>query len=94
MDDDLASRASEISEESEWYQHPNGALHEKSLDDEDLAEAVKPAFGFWLFPIDPFGKLPGNAISENVPFERFSDDLFMDLTGNLPELGLLSLPSS
>lgn len=94
MDDDLASRAFETSEESEWYQHPTGALHEKSLDDEDLAETIQPAFGFWLFPIDAFGKLPENAISEDVPFERFSDDLFMDLSRNRPELGLLSLPPS
>lgn len=70
--------------------YPIGALHEKYRD-EDLDKATKPAFGFWLFPMDAFGKLPEKAVSEDVPFKRFAKGL-LDLTEHWPELGLLSLP--
>lgn len=43
------------------YKHPIGALYGK-YKDEDLEKAVKPAFGFWVFPVavDVFGKIPSS----------------------------------
>ncbi|KAL9130836.1 MAG: hypothetical protein Q9217_001088 [Psora testacea] len=42
---------------------PIGASAEK-FRDEDLEKAVRPAFGFWLFPVDVLGPLDGEGLSE------------------------------
>ena len=48
-----------------WKQ-PVGTLYGK-YKDEDLEKAAKPAFGFWMFPVDVFGKVPtSDAESENI----------------------------
>lgn len=84
----LALRYFDISDQVTQY--PIGSLHEK-YKNEDLEKAVKPAFGFWLFPMDAFGTLPPEAVSEEAWFRPFTKEL-LDMTEHWPELGLLSLP--
>ncbi|KAI9654533.1 MAG: hypothetical protein M1821_006623 [Bathelium mastoideum] len=62
------------------------AAQSEKYKNEDLTKAVKPAFGFWLFPVDELGALPEKELSE----DRFSG--FLDLTKHWPELALLDLP--
>ena len=66
---------------------PIGALHEKYVN-EDLEKAVRPALGFWLFPIHAFGGFPAEESVQNRSFGKE----FLNLTQYWPELGLLSLP--
>ena len=61
------------------YKMPIGAQSEE-YKDEDLEKAVKPAFGFWLFPV--------NAVDAPLGDNNWS----MDLSNHLPELALSSLP--
>ncbi|KAK3389871.1 hypothetical protein B0H63DRAFT_105021 [Podospora didyma] len=46
---------------------------------EELAKAVRPAFGFWLFPAEALGPLEGNISGSKKVF---------DMTGFWPELAL------
>lgn len=58
---------------------PIGAEHEKYRN-EDLERAVKPAFGFWLFPVEALGALEeGQNLGQAL-----------DLTEHWPELALSS----
>ena len=68
----------------------SGASSEK-YKNEDLEKAVKPAFGFWLFPIDSLGALSEEGISEDVGFQPKPKDL-LNMTEYWPELALSSLP--
>jgi hypothetical protein len=49
---------------------------------EELAEAVRPAIGFWLFPAEALGGLEGDLSGTKKVF---------DMTGHWPELALSSL---
>lgn len=71
------------------YNYPVGALHERYRH-EDLENAVKPAFGFWLFPVcpDESGRMPS---SFGDPHPSGKDDL-LDLSGFWPGIGLMDLP--
>jgi hypothetical protein len=64
------------------YKFPVGAQSER-YKNEDLETAVKPAFGFWLFPIDVLGSLEETG-GPDTPLWDFSK--------NCPELGVVSLP--
>ena len=57
---------------------PVGAEDEKYRN-EDLEKAVRPAFGFWLFPVKALGSLEDGKT-------------FLDMTEYWPELALSSLP--
>ena len=48
---------------------PIGALHEKHVN-EDLEKAVRPALGFWLFPINVFGGFPAEGSVQNRSFGK------------------------
>ena len=58
---------------------------------EDLEKAVKPAFGFWLFPVNALGAFPEEGLSEDEGFRPKTKQL-LDLTQYWPELALSSLP--
>jgi hypothetical protein len=51
---------------------------------EDLENAVKPAFGFWLFSIDAFG--PFNKNGDPVPNGETNGREYKDLSRHYPEL--------
>lgn len=53
------------------YKCAIGALPEKWIN-EDLEKAVKPASGFWLFPMDAFGPVPSGAIK---PDRRWAKEI-------------------
>lgn len=69
---------------------PVGAQDEKYRN-EDLENAVRPAFGFWLFPLEALGRIgkDGLLIDEET---RPRGEMFRDMTEHWPELGLSSLP--
>ena len=69
---------------------PIGASSEK-FHDEDLEKAVRPAFGFWLFPVDALGPLHEEGLSEDEGF-RPKAKRMLDMTEQWPELALSSLP--
>ena len=69
---------------------PVGASSEK-FQNEDLEKAVKPAIGFWLFPVDALGALPEEGLSEDEGFQP-RPKWILDMTEHWPELALLSLP--
>lgn len=50
--------------------------------DGDLGKAVRPAFGFWVFPIQVLGSLGGN----------WEFKVLWDLSTHWPELWLAKLP--
>ncbi|CAF9935745.1 hypothetical protein IMSHALPRED_010329 [Imshaugia aleurites] len=58
---------------------------------EDLENAVRPAFGFWLFPLEALGRIgqDGLLVDEET---RPRGEMFRDMTTHWPELGLSSLP--
>ncbi|PYI09231.1 hypothetical protein BO78DRAFT_363397 [Aspergillus sclerotiicarbonarius CBS 121057] len=78
---------------SRW---PVGAKHEKYRN-EDLENAVKPAFGFWLFPLEALGIPPLPADGDTVEWLVQPDDYqikakqILDLTDHWPELALFGL---
>ena len=69
---------------------PIGAESEK-YKDEDLERAVKPAFGFWLFPVDALGPLQEKGVPEHQGF-RSVPKRMLDMTEHWPELALLNVP--
>lgn len=66
-----------------------GAEH-KDWKDEDLSKAVRPAFGFWLFPIEALGPLRTLADPGDESHRREGKRV-VDMTGYWPELGLSRL---
>lgn len=66
---------------------PIGAEDEK-YKNEDLENTVRPAFGFWLFPVEALGPIDGEGLSENLG----SRPDFVNMTEYWPELALSSLP--
>ena len=69
---------------------PVGA-HDEKYRNEDLENAVRPAFGFWLFPLEALGRIgnDGLLVDEET---RPRGEMFKDMTEHWPELGLLRLP--
>jgi 2EXR family len=61
----------------------------KTVELEDLAKAVKPAFGFWLFPVDAFG--PFGRDGEPVSNGETNGREYKDLSAFYPELALSTL---
>ena len=68
---------------------PVGAQHEE-FRNEHLENAVRPAFGFWLFPLEALGRIGGDGLL--VEETRPRGEMLRDMTGHWPELGLSSLP--
>ncbi|KAK4696812.1 hypothetical protein P7C71_g1171, partial [Lecanoromycetidae sp. Uapishka_2] len=69
---------------------PVGAEHE-DWKNEDLEKAVRPAFGFWLFPLEALGPLREEGVPKNKGF-RSRGKVILDMTDYWPELALTSLP--
>jgi hypothetical protein len=60
---------------------------------EELAACARPAFGFWLFPIQALGELPPTSASmDSVTRQFFWGKRVVDLSKYRPELGLFDLP--
>lgn len=74
------------------YRLPVGAESER-YKNEDLEAAVKPAFGFWLFPIHVLGPVQEDGVPEQHDFRRdgFPPTLW-DFSKDWPELWVASLP--
>ncbi|KAI9044326.1 2EXR domain-containing protein [Aspergillus affinis] len=68
---------------SEFYYEMVGALDGENKY-EDLEKAVKPVFGFWIFPLRLFGKIPS---SEKECYEVDGKQT-LDLSDYLPGLGI------
>ena len=81
------------SESSTWFtgrddiKWPIGAT-QGEYDAQDKASFVKPAFGFWLFPMEAMGPLQEEGVPENEGF-RQRGKAILDLTKHWPELALL-----
>lgn len=56
-------------------------------DSEDLQRAVKPAFGFWLFPLDALGQIPKDVAGTSI----FRPKRMLDVREHWPELVLMDL---
>lgn len=72
---------------SKW---PPGANREK-FQNENLEDAVRPAFGFWLFPMEALGPYPEQGVSEEQGYRR-AQNTMVDLRAHWPELALMNLP--
>jgi hypothetical protein len=73
-----------LEKEDEMWMEANRDAQELDPLNDDLERAVKPAFGFWLFPLDALDAFPENG---GVPYEGF----MLDMTKHWPELVLLSI---
>ena len=71
------------------FRWPVGAEDEK-YKNEDLEKAVKPAFGFWLFPVEAFGPIDENRLFDDEE-SRIGPKSFGNMTEHWPELALSSL---
>lgn len=84
-EDDLWNAVSDPDSPTDW-RFPDGELEIGALTekykDEDLERAVRPAFGFWVFPMEVLGSLE----------EEYEYVVLRDLTSYWPELWLASLP--
>ncbi|PWY81712.1 hypothetical protein BO94DRAFT_576643 [Aspergillus sclerotioniger CBS 115572] len=72
---------------------PVGANHPK-YKYEDMERAVKPAFGFWLFPLEPLGAVSTAAGGSGLiqpPGYRSEAKRLLDLSAHWPELALFGL---
>lgn len=69
---------------------PVGAENEKYIN-EDLEKAVRPAFGFWLFPVEALGPIDEERLCSDQQ-SRPRGKAFLDMTEYWPELALASLP--
>ena len=69
---------------------PVGA-HDEKYRNEDLGKAVRPAFGFWLFPLEALARIDGDGLLvDEEPRPR--GEMFRNMTEHWPELALSSLP--
>ncbi|KAM0793989.1 hypothetical protein BDR22DRAFT_877317 [Usnea florida] len=73
--------------EAKW---PVGA-HDEKYRNEDLENAVRPAFGFWLFPVEALGRIGKDGLLAEEE-RRPRGEMFRDMTEHWPELGLSMLP--
>ena len=58
---------------------------------EDLGKAVRPAFGFWLFPVEALGPIDEKMLLEDEG-SRSRGKAFLNMTEHWPELALSNLP--
>jgi hypothetical protein len=82
----LKKTSKKTGKEVRW---PVGAEHKKYRN-EDLTKAVRPAVGFWLFPVDALGPLKEEGVSQKEGFKHITKRL-KDMTEYWPELALASL---
>ena len=61
----------------------------EKVKEENLSKAVRPAFGFWLFPVDAGPPLYREALTEGFAFQGKH---IYDMSVRWPELALSSLP--
>lgn len=97
--DDMSAKAWLQEEDNHW----NGlALDDSSLEHEqgdwlagaggeDVETAVKPAFGFWLFPVAALGAIDENGLFKDKTFLT-NTQWDEDMTEHWPELALSRLP--
>ena len=74
--------------------YPVGA-HDEKYRNEDLEKAVRPAFGFWLFPLEALARVDvddDNLLLVKGEPARPGGEMFRDVTAHWPELALSSLP--
>ncbi|KAF2802221.1 uncharacterized protein BDZ99DRAFT_469003, partial [Mytilinidion resinicola] len=57
---------------------------------EDLEKVVRPAFGFWLFPLETFGPMREEGTVEEEGYKHRAKTM-LDLTGYWPELAVADL---
>jgi hypothetical protein len=77
--------------EKEDYRWRNPEIEKgKTVELEDLEKAVKPAFGFWLFPGDAFGSFGINGAP--APQGDLNGREYKDLSKFYPKLALSVLP--
>ena len=69
---------------------PVGAENEKYIN-EDMEKAVRPAFGFWLFPVEALGPIDEEGFCKDQLY-RPRGKAFLDMTEYWPELAMTSLP--
>ena len=85
---DRATARKALEWEDESWRHPElgkGRTYEL----EDLENVVKPAFGFWLFPVDAFGPFKQNG--DPMPIGETNGREYKDLSRHYPELALSTL---
>jgi hypothetical protein len=85
---DCATAEIALEREDGWWKNPDYGKHLKLYEKEDMEKAVKPVFGFWLFPIEAFG--PYTKYGEPVNWDERR--LLRNLSTYYPELGLSILP--
>ncbi|KAI1376888.1 hypothetical protein F4677DRAFT_77183 [Hypoxylon crocopeplum] len=75
-------------EEETWVKETSRDDQSEKVPEKDSEVSVRTAFGFWLFPVHPFGALPEN------PNDGIRDEgpRIMDLKEHWPELAFLDLP--
>lgn len=88
--DDAAVTTSKTTNHFKHIKTPVGAEHE-NYKNEDLEKAVKPAFGFWLFPVAALSPLKEEGVPQNEGYIPKLEAL-LDMTEYWPELALSSLP--
>lgn len=66
-----------------------GILYGK-YEDEDIEKVVKPAFGFWMFPVTVDGVL-GKVPSSNHESDQVSTKQILDMSKHWPGFGLMRL---
>lgn len=85
---DRATARKALEQEDERWRNPRIGKG-KTVELEDLKKVVKPAFGFWLFPVDAFG--PYEQDGELVPNGETGWREYKDLSRFYPELALSTL---
>lgn len=75
--------------ENSDYKWPVRAQDEKYRN-EDLGKSVRPAFGFWLFPLDALARTDGNGLLVDEG-PRLDSKGFKNMKAHWPELALSSL---
>lgn len=79
-------------EDDAWEAEGVPFARSRKIPPEDMTNAVKPAFGFWLFPIEAFGPFTEDGEPDYVRAPIVPGTLPRDVTGYWPELALSILP--
>ncbi|KAL8740591.1 MAG: hypothetical protein Q9190_006731 [Brigantiaea leucoxantha] len=92
--DEISDRTSAkkwLQKEDDEWRNPKSHWDQSFLiQREDLRKAARPAFGFWLFPVEALGPFHGEGVAENEGF-RPEGKRILDMREHWPELAFLSL---